>query len=126
MSWSPFQVIIPALYCQAVRAVHTFSSQHPNFKNNPLFTFMADGIVNLHDLDSFALRTQLKATKGANLFSVFSRIEIQDGLIPQVITRLAVAVRRKMIVFSWQDSEFMDTKVRGSNRRSYEHLEKQL
>jgi len=80
---------------------------------------MADGFVNLHDLDSFALRTQLKATKGANLFSVFSRIEIQDGLIPQVITRLAVAVRRKMIVFSWQDSEFMDTKVRGSNRRSY-------
>ncbi|KAG0335759.1 Vam6/Vps39-like protein [Podila horticola] len=71
---------------------------------------LSDGIVNLHDLDSFALRTQLKATKGANLFSVFSRIEIQDGLIPQVITRLAVAVRRKMIVFSWQDSEFMDTK----------------
>ncbi|KAG0095622.1 Vam6/Vps39-like protein [Podila epicladia] len=52
---------------------------------------LSDGIVNLHDLDSFALRTQLKATKGANLFSVFSRIEIQDGLIPQVITRLAVA-----------------------------------
>ncbi|KAF9387750.1 Vam6/Vps39-like protein [Podila verticillata] len=71
---------------------------------------LSDGFVNLHDLDSFALRTQLKATRGANLFSVFSRIEIQDGLIPQVITRLAVAVRRKMIVFSWQDSEFMDTK----------------
>ncbi|KAF9334368.1 Vam6/Vps39-like protein [Podila minutissima] len=71
---------------------------------------LSDGFVNLHDLDSFALRTQLKATKGANLFSVFSRIEIQNGLIPQVITRLAVAVRRKMIVFSWQDSEFMDTK----------------
>ncbi|KAF9378916.1 Vacuolar morphogenesis protein 6 [Podila verticillata] len=71
---------------------------------------LSDGFVNLHDLDSFALRTQLKATRGANLFSVFSRIEIQDGLIPQVITRLAVAVRRKIIVFSWQDSEFIDTK----------------
>ncbi|KAG0012682.1 Vam6/Vps39-like protein [Podila clonocystis] len=71
---------------------------------------LSDGFVNLHDLDSFALRTQLKATKGANLFSVFSRIEVQDGLIPQVITRLAVAVRRKMIVFSWQDSQFIDTK----------------
>ncbi|KAF9984824.1 Vam6/Vps39-like protein [Mortierella antarctica] len=71
---------------------------------------LSDGIVNLHDLDSFALRTQLGKTRGANLFSVFSKIEIQDGLIPQVITRLAVAVRRKIIVFSWQDSEFMDTK----------------
>ncbi|KAF9960501.1 Vam6/Vps39-like protein [Mortierella alpina] len=71
---------------------------------------LSDGIVNLHDIDSFALRTQLGKTRGANLFSVFSKIEIQDGLIPQVITRLAVAVRRKIIVFSWQDSEFMDTK----------------
>ncbi|KAG0343692.1 Vam6/Vps39-like protein [Podila humilis] len=71
---------------------------------------LSDGLVSLHDLDSFALRTQLKATRGANLFSVFSRIEIQDGFIPQVITRLAVAVRRKMIVFTWQDSEFMETK----------------
>ncbi|KAG0198890.1 Vam6/Vps39-like protein [Mortierella sp. GBA30] len=71
---------------------------------------LSDGIVNLHDLETFALRTQLGKTKGANLFSVFSKIEIQDGLIPQVITRLAVAVRRKIIVFSWQDSEFMDTK----------------
>lgn len=93
--------------------MHTFSSQPFNVKITRLFTLMADGFVNLHDLDSFALRTQLKATRGANLFSVFSRIEIQDGLIPQVITRLAVAVRRKMIVFSWQDSEFMDTKVKG-------------
>jgi hypothetical protein len=56
------------------------------------------------------LRTQLGETRGANLFSVFSKIEIQDGF-PQVVTRLAVAVRRKVIVFSWQDSEFMSTKV---------------
>ncbi|KAG0263458.1 Vam6/Vps39-like protein [Mortierella polycephala] len=71
---------------------------------------LSDGYVNLHDIESFALRTQLGKTKGANLFSVFSKIEIQDGLIPQVVTRLAVAVRRKIIVFTWQDSEFMDTK----------------
>ncbi|KAF9585929.1 Vacuolar morphogenesis protein 6 [Lunasporangiospora selenospora] len=71
---------------------------------------LSDGYVNLHDIDSYALRTQLGKTKGANLFSVFSRIEIQDELIPQVVTRLAVAVRRKILVFSWQDSEFKDTK----------------
>ncbi|KAG0036291.1 Vam6/Vps39-like protein [Podila clonocystis] len=65
---------------------------------------LSDGYVNLHDLDTFALRTQLKATKGANLFSVFSRIEIQDGLIPQVITRLAVAefvIPEKVKTFEW-------------------------
>ncbi|KAF9913772.1 Vacuolar morphogenesis protein 6 [Lobosporangium transversale] len=71
---------------------------------------LSDNYVNLHDLESFALRTQLGKTKGANLFSVFSKIEFQDGSVPQVITRLAVAVRKKIIVFSWQDSEFMDTK----------------
>ncbi|KAF9160395.1 Vacuolar morphoproteinsis protein 6, partial [Actinomortierella ambigua] len=70
---------------------------------------LSDGYVNLHDLHSYALRTQLAKTKGANLFSVFSRIEIQD-MIPQVVTRLAVAVRRKMVVFSWHDAEFIDTK----------------
>ncbi|KAI8603875.1 vacuolar sorting protein 39 domain 2-domain-containing protein [Dissophora ornata] len=61
-------------------------------------------------METFALRTQLSNTKGATLFSVFSKIEFQDGLVPQVITRLGVAVRRKIIVFSWQDSEFVDTK----------------
>ncbi|KAI7829554.1 vacuolar sorting protein 39 domain 2-domain-containing protein [Gamsiella multidivaricata] len=71
---------------------------------------LSDGYVNLHDLETFALRTQLGKTRGANLFSVISEIEIQDGFAPQVITRLAVAVRRKIVVFSWQDSEFMDTK----------------
>ncbi|KAF8924882.1 Vacuolar morphoproteinsis protein 6, partial [Haplosporangium bisporale] len=62
---------------------------------------LSDGFVNLHDLDSFALRTQLKATRGANLFSVFSRIEIQDGLIPQVITRLAVANPDRVKTVEW-------------------------
>ncbi|KAG0022469.1 Vam6/Vps39-like protein [Entomortierella chlamydospora] len=71
---------------------------------------LSDGYVNLHDIDTFALRTQLGKTRGANLFSVFSKIEIQDGLVPQVVTRLAVAVGRKIYVFSWQDSEFIDTK----------------
>ncbi|KAI1318862.1 Vacuolar morphogenesis protein 6 [Mortierella claussenii] len=71
---------------------------------------LSDGYVSLHDIDTFALRTQLGKTKGANLFSVFSKIEFLDGVLPQVITRLAVAVRKRIIVFSWQDSEFSDTK----------------
>ncbi|KAG0231170.1 Vacuolar morphogenesis protein 6 [Actinomortierella wolfii] len=70
---------------------------------------LSDGYVNLHDLHTYTLRTQLAKTRGANLFSVFSRIEIQD-MIPQVVTRLAVAVRRKIVVFSWHDAEFIDTK----------------
>ncbi|KAG0044852.1 Vam6/Vps39-like protein [Gryganskiella cystojenkinii] len=71
---------------------------------------LSDGYVNLHDLDSFTLRTQLGKTKGAYLFSVFSEIDAPPGEVPRVVTRLAVAVRRKIIVFSWQDSEFSDTK----------------
>ncbi|KAG0322530.1 Vam6/Vps39-like protein, partial [Dissophora globulifera] len=52
---------------------------------------LTDNCVSLHDIDTFALRTQLNNTRGATLFSVFSKIEFQDGLVPQVVTRLAVA-----------------------------------
>ncbi|KAF9438235.1 Vam6/Vps39-like protein [Entomortierella beljakovae] len=71
---------------------------------------LSDGFVNLHDIDTFALRTQLGRTRGANLFSVFSKIEIKEGAPPEIISRLAVAIGRKIVVHSWQDSEFMDTK----------------
>ncbi|KAF9941848.1 Vacuolar morphogenesis protein 6, partial [Modicella reniformis] len=67
---------------------------------------LTDGCVNLHELGTYSLVRTL--AKGAYLFSVFSEIQKTSEL--HVITRLAVAVRRKIIVYSWRNNQPMDTK----------------
>ncbi|KAF9362961.1 Vam6/Vps39-like protein [Mortierella sp. NVP85] len=64
---------------------------------------LSDTAITLHELGTYRLVETL--TKGAYLFSLYSNIEVQDDSVPQVITRLAVAVRRKVIVYTWQDSQ---------------------
>ena len=69
-----------------------------------------DGLVSLHDLRTFELRMALGKTKGANLFAIQTMVEMTDEQIPQLTTRLAVAVRKKLQVFVWKDTEFHETK----------------
>ncbi|KAG9303112.1 hypothetical protein G9A89_005070 [Geosiphon pyriformis] len=76
---------------------------------------LADSYVNIFDLHTFALQRQLTKTRGANIFAIDTKIEISQDEgskgIPMIFTRLAVGVRRKLIVFTWRDMEFTDTKV---------------
>ncbi|ORZ15111.1 vacuolar sorting protein 39 domain 2-domain-containing protein [Absidia repens] len=37
-------------------------------------------------------------------------VEMTEDQIPQLVTRLAVAVRKKLVVFVWKDTEFLETK----------------
>jgi hypothetical protein len=54
----------------------------------------------------------LGKTKGANLFAIQTMVEMSPGeQIPVLTTRLAVAVRKKLLVFVWKDTEFYETKV---------------
>ncbi|KAG0220533.1 Vacuolar morphogenesis protein 6 [Mortierella sp. GBA43] len=64
---------------------------------------LSDGLLTLHEVGTYRLVETL--TKGAFLFSLFSNTEFQDNGIPQVITRLAVAVRRRVIVYTWEDGQ---------------------
>lgn len=54
----------------------------------------------------------LTKTKGADLFTIQTLVEMneEDG-IPMLMTRLAVAVRKKLFIFVWKDTEFLETKV---------------
>ncbi|CAG8513454.1 4628_t:CDS:10 [Ambispora leptoticha] len=75
---------------------------------------LADSHVSIFDLNTFQLQRQLTKTRGANIFSIDTKIEISEDEgskgIPMIVTRLAVGVRRKLIIFTWKDSDFTDTK----------------
>lgn len=74
-------------------------------------THFLDGLVSLHDLRTFELRMALGKTKGANLFAIQTMVEMSpEEQIPVLTTRLAVAVRKKLLVFVWKDTEFYETK----------------
>lgn len=61
---------------------------------------------------TYELRMTLGKTKGADLFTIQTLVEMneEDG-IPMLMTRLAVAVRKKLLIFVWKDTEFLETKV---------------
>ncbi|KAJ1922601.1 Vacuolar morphogenesis protein 6 [Tieghemiomyces parasiticus] len=76
-------------------------------KEAGLLVVLADGLVTLYDLGTFALNTQLPNTKGATGMTVHTGVEMVDGGgIPTLVSRVAVAVRRRLLVFTWKDAEF--------------------
>ena len=67
---------------------------------------LSNNQVSFHDLQSCELQETLAKAKGAATFAVTSNIvkETSAG-IPSIVTRLAVAVKRRLILWSWHDSE---------------------
>ena len=68
------------------------------------------GYVHLHDLQKYKLQDTLNKSKGASLFAITS--EVLDGsssAVNSVVTRLAVAVKRKLLVWTWHDGKLEDT-----------------
>lgn len=63
--------------------------------------------VSLHDLQTFEpLESPLPRTKNASTFAVTSNI-VKDAAtgIPEIISRLAVAVKRRLLLWAWHESE---------------------
>lgn len=67
---------------------------------------LSNSQVSFHDLQSYELQETLAKAKGAATFAVTSNI-VKDAStgIPSIVTRLAVAVKRRLILWSWHDSE---------------------
>jgi len=67
---------------------------------------LSNSYVSIHDLQSYTLQEQLVKTKGATTFAVTSNI-VKDTAtgIPEIISRLAVAVKRRLLLWSWHESE---------------------
>ncbi|OCL13503.1 vacuolar morphogenesis protein-like protein AvaB [Glonium stellatum] len=75
-------------------------------KEANILVSLSDNYVSIHDLQSYALQERLEKTKGATAFAVTSNI-VKDAStgIPSIVSRLAVAVKRKIVLWLWQDME---------------------
>ncbi|KAL8935017.1 MAG: hypothetical protein Q9216_005626 [Gyalolechia sp. 2 TL-2023] len=75
-------------------------------KEANLLVSLSNGIVSIHDLQTYQLHETLVKTKGATAFAVTSNIVKDPSTdVPSIVSRLAVAVKRRVILWSWHDSE---------------------
>ncbi|KAE8144504.1 vacuolar sorting protein 39 domain 1-domain-containing protein [Aspergillus avenaceus] len=75
-------------------------------KEAKLLISLSGGYVSIHDLQNYEFHEQLTKTKGASAFTVTSNIfnDPETG-VPSIVSRLAVAVKRKIFLWSWRDME---------------------
>lgn len=75
-------------------------------KEANILVSLSNSHVSIHDLQTYELQAQLTKTKGASAFAVTSNI-VKDPVtgIPSIVSRLAVAVKRKLLLWLWQDME---------------------
>lgn len=96
-----------------LREVEKFSSrpieQLARIKEANIIVSLSAYHVSLYDLSSYELIETLSRTKNASCFAVTSNI-VKDAAtgIPEIISRLAVAVKRKLLLWSWHESELSD------------------
>ncbi|KAL4803172.1 vacuolar sorting protein 39 domain 1-domain-containing protein [Aspergillus unguis] len=78
-------------------------------KEAKLLVSLSGGYVSIHDLQTYELHEQLTRTKGAVSFAVTSNIENDPETgVPSIVSRLAVAVKRKILLWAWRDMELDD------------------
>jgi hypothetical protein len=75
-------------------------------KETNILISLSDNHVSIHDLQTYQLQEKLEKTRGATTFAAASNI-VKDPTtgIPSIVSRLAVAVKRKIILWTWQDME---------------------
>jgi hypothetical protein len=75
-------------------------------KEANLLISLSDGYVSLHDLQSYKAVERMEQTRGAACFTVTSNVvkDSETG-VPSLVSRLAVAVKRKVLCWTWQDME---------------------
>ena len=77
-------------------------------KEANLLISLSNGLVSLHDVQTFELHEIFAKTKGASTFAITSNI-VKDSVtgVPSIVSRLAVAVKRKLLLWSWHDMELV-------------------
>ncbi|PHH65430.1 hypothetical protein CDD81_2534 [Ophiocordyceps australis] len=96
-----------------LREVEKFSSraveQLAIIKEANIIVSLSNYHVSLHDLQTYELIETLGRSKNASCFAVTSNIvKDTDTGIPEIISRLAVAVKRRLLLWSWHESELSD------------------
>ncbi|TWU75638.1 low-affinity phosphate transporter [Metarhizium rileyi] len=93
-----------------LREIEKFSTraidQLAIIKEANIIISLSNYYVSLHDLQTYAHLETLGRTKNASCFAVTSNIiKDQDTGIPEIISRLAVAVKRRLLSWNWHESE---------------------
>jgi len=95
---------------ELLRELERFSSrgieQLARIKEANILISLSNYYVSIHDLQSYTLQEQLLKTKNATTFAVTTDISKDSATgIPEIISQLAVAVKRRLLLWSWHDSE---------------------
>ncbi|OMJ18420.1 Vacuolar morphogenesis protein 6 [Smittium culicis] len=85
-------------------------------KETGLLACLSEDFVSLYDLNTFTKSITLNNTKGATIMTAITSIELISG-IPTIISKLAVVVKKKIIIFEWRDSEYFESKEYSSSDR---------
>ncbi|KAF3910739.1 hypothetical protein ABW21_db0209363 [Orbilia brochopaga] len=78
-------------------------------KESSIVVVLADGCISTYDMSTYDKLETLTKTRGATLFALTSGVENDLSGMPAVVSRLAVAVKRKLLLYLWKDSEFHDS-----------------
>lgn len=95
---------------ELLREIEKFSKkpiqQLAIIKEANVLVSLSDGFVAFYDLQTFDLAERFEQTKGATTFAVISNV-IKDSStqINSIVSRLAVAVKKKILLWTWQDME---------------------
>lgn len=75
-------------------------------KEANILVSLSNNHVSIHDLQTYELQETLAKTKGATAFAVTSNIVKDPSTgVPSIVSRLAVSVKRKLLLWSWHDTE---------------------
>ena len=75
-------------------------------KEANILVSLSNNYVSTYDLSTYQLQETLLKTKGASTFAVTSNV-VRDPEtdVPSIVSSLAVAIKRRLLVWSWHDSE---------------------
>ncbi|RPB17629.1 hypothetical protein P167DRAFT_569368 [Morchella conica CCBAS932] len=105
----------PEISLSLLRTIDKFSRRSIELlaciKEVKILVTLSDNYVHIHDLDEFTLKETLSKTKGATTFAVTSNIEKDETTqIPSIVSRLAIGIKKRLLLYSWHDEEFQEGK----------------
>ena len=82
------------------------------FREANILISLSNGLVSIHDLGTYEPNEQLTKSKGASIFAATSNIvkDTSTG-VPGLVSRLAVAVKRRLLLWTWHEGELDDEVV---------------
>ncbi|KAA8895150.1 vacuolar sorting protein 39 domain 2-domain-containing protein [Sphaerosporella brunnea] len=105
----------PDVSLELLRTVDNFSRRKIEvlacIKEAGILVSLADSNVHIHDLNDFTLTETLGKARGASTLAVTSNVERDaETQIPSIVSKLAIGVRRKLLLYSWADGGFQEGK----------------